>query len=149
MATTLEITVVFFVSLFYNGRYFIPTLPLWLIVYATFAKSHSFFEKDAVKIALTTACFIFIVGFSSFIFYLEKEHKKVAATIFEKFNDRIILYDNSAYRYLNPLHGKINKLEDYQHFQKADLKLDEEAVLVLSHKNTTENQIRFLGKRKN
>ncbi len=139
----------FLVSLFYNGRYFIPTLPLWMIVYAYSAKSNSNFEKPSIKLILTSACFLFIVIFSSFLFYLEKEHKKVATAIFEKYNDSVILYDNAAYRYLNPLHGEINKLEDYKLFREANFELKEEAVLVLSHKSTTENQIKFWENEKN
>ena len=133
----------FVVSLFYNGRYFIPTLPLWMIVYASFAKSNKIVQNSKLKSGLTAICLIFIFAFNGFLFFLEKEHKKVAENIFEKYNDRIILYDNSAYRYLNPLHGKIDRLEDYRHFDVSDLSLKEEAVLVLSHKSTTERQIKF------
>lgn len=133
----------FFVSLFYNGRYFIPTLPLWMIAYASFAKSNNIFKKSSIKIALTIVCLLFIVSFDGLLFYLEREHKKVAVDIFEKYNDRVILYDNSAYRYLNPLHGKITRLEDYRRFEESNVGLEEEAVLVLSHKSATKRQLNF------
>lgn len=131
------------ISLFYNGRYYIPTLPLWIIVYASFSQSISFLNKKTIKNALLVLGFAFISGTQFFYYVLEKKHKAVATKIFEKYNDTTLLYDNTAYRYLNPLHGSINQLEVLKDIKKGKAILKEKAYLVLSHRNNSNQQLKL------
>lgn len=121
------------ISVFYNGRYFIPTLPLWCIAYADFSKNSNFFSnKNTIKV-LMGSCMLFTISFHGFLKYLGNEHEEVAKDIFENYNNEIIIYHNAAYRYLNPLHGTINQLatkNETRHLQKK-------AYYILSHRNKT------------
>ncbi len=130
----------FLVSLFYNGRYYIPTLPLWIIVYGHFAKSNSFFNKKSIKILSLSLGLFFIIGSQVFYSILEKEHKSIAVSIFKKYNDKPIIYDNVAYRYLNPLHGKINQLDILRDIRKGEASIKEKSYLVLSNRNNSAQQ---------
>ncbi len=139
----------FLVSLFYNGRYYLPTLPLWIIVYADFGKSFSFLNKKIVKAGALITGALFIIGTSIFYHKLENAHQAVAKNIFENYNHEPLVYDNTAYRYLNPLQGKINQLEVWDRLRLGKTHLQKKAFLVLSHRNNSEQQLKFWNKQLN
>jgi len=129
------------VSVFYNGRYFIPTLPLWCVAYAGFAKQNNFFNTNRFNKITIGVCLLFIISFHGFLNYLGDKHEEVAMDIFENYNDEIIIYHNAAYRYLNPLHGTINQLM----LVDETSQLSEKAYYVLSHRNKTKAQEKELN----
>lgn len=142
----------FLISLFYNGRYFVPTLPLWMIVYADYANKNDFFQQKWIKIPLMGLTLIFILATQVFYSNLEQAHRAVAIDIFEQYNDTPIVYTNTAYRYLNPLNGTINKLALLHNIQSGKTILKEKAHLIISHRNNSiqqqkqwENQLIGLG----
>lgn len=131
----------FMISLFYNGRYYIPTLPLWMILYAYFAQQYSFFNKKIIQNGLVIMTILFITSSQLFFGYLEKQHRNVAKEIFTDFNHKPIIYDHTAYRYLNPSQGTINQLESLEDLKTGKAKLSQKAVLILSHRNNSDRQL--------
>ncbi len=129
------------VSIFYNGRYFIPTLPLWCIAYADFFKQYTFVDNNKLKQLAIGICLLFVISFQGFLNYLGDKHEEVAVDIFEHYNNEIIIYHNAAYRYLNPLHGKIKQL---MVMEETD-KLSTRAYYILSHRNKTKSQKKELN----
>jgi hypothetical protein len=132
----------FLISLFYNGRYYIPTLPLWMIIYADFANRTPIFQKKWVKSVFVAGTLIFCVGIQIFYSKLESAHREVAQDIFTKYNHAPIIYTNAAYRYLNPMNGTINQLGLLRNIQNGQTILKEKAYLFLSHRNNSLQQAR-------
>lgn len=125
-----------FVSIFYNGRYFIPTIPLWCIIFAEFFYKNDFFNQKKVKSIIILFSSAFVFSFHGLLTYVGNEHKEIAEDIFRNYNNETIVYSNDAYRYLNPLHGDIVSL---CLFDEVSL-LKEQAYLVLSGRNNTDLQ---------
>lgn len=132
-------------SIFYNGRYFIPCLSLFAIVYGWHARN---FTITKWKLPLTILCTLWIVSFSFMHNKLGQAHRDVGLEFFESLKaDDVILYAEPAYRYLNPSIARMHKVIDIRNLSSYPSNINSEIVYLHSSKSNTNRQNRFSNNR--
>ena len=93
------------------SRFFLPLLPLVVIALGYFINKYDILYN---KLALITGtiCVVSIIIFSQSYFHrLNNRHCQISKTIYNQYQDDIIIYDQSGnssiYRYINPYFGKL------------------------------------------
>ncbi len=93
----------FLVSVFYNGRYWIPTLPLWMYLYGFLEKELSILSKNGLIIFFAFATGIGIIGLNYHHHHIGQELINCNQEIGKLVGDTPIKYDSRNYKLFNPI----------------------------------------------
>jgi len=129
----------FLSSVFYNGRYFIPSLALFAVVYAWHGKQMiGKYEKWIMP--WTVLCIVGIFAFAFAHNILGKEYKQIGQEFFNTIGENDVpVYSNKAYRYLNPAIGRMEKailLRDLDDIDPSNVKQDIVYLHAFKRKNS-------------
>jgi len=131
-------------AIFYCGRYLIPSLPVWAICIAWFFRN-SDFKKYSYLLIIGMS--VFIISFTYAHWFLGKSHKQVGLDFFDKLDNELVIYNNTAFRYLNPINGHLDKVASINHLTKNEiLEIDDEMLYLTAFKSNTSKKKNYIKK---
>ncbi len=137
----------FMSAIFYNGRYFIPCLPLFAIIYAWHAKRIVAFRFNTI-LPWAAICILWIITFSFIHNKVGQGHKEVGVEFFNSLQENdVILYSESSYRYLNPSIEKMRNVIPMKKMEELDISgIENDIVYLHASKANTNRQQRYSKK---
>lgn len=102
-------------SLFYNGRFFIPAIPLFVLL---LADARSGWPKRIERIAFLVFLSMLMAAIGV-VHNMHRQHAKVANVISDIVGDETLYVDKTAYRYVNPFVSSISDFCPLESYRQA------------------------------